>query len=214
MTTLNWKIKEPYILDKKDIDQINKYPDLPWEDKKYNMIKARIKLKYCLNQKGYCAYCRTELEYKCHSSHIDHIVDKASRPGWRFTGLNLTLTCSQCNTTKSDKETLNYVSRNATSIPTEGAFYKIIHPHFDIYSKHIDYEDGIFVKALDNDKGANTIEICQLSRSLYVERRGKHAGLSKMDRRIKVLDKLNTSITPDEKKELQEYVDELLKYLD
>ncbi|MBP7497590.1 MAG: hypothetical protein KA792_08015, partial [Bacteroidales bacterium] len=69
-------------------------------------------------------------------------------------------------------------------------------------------------KALDNDKGANTIEICQLSRSLYVERRGKHAGLSKMDRRIKVLDKLNTSITPDEKKELQEYVDELLKYLD
>ncbi len=213
MCPLTWRIKKPYMLNYYDLRQLDKHPDLEWEDRKYSAIKQRIKYQYCKDQKGYCAYCRTEMEYKCHSSHIDHIVDKATHHGWRFTGLNLTLSCPQCNTYKLNKETLRDFARNAQAIPVGSAFYKIIHPHFDDYSRHIVFDENIFVRALDNDKGYNTIEICGLWRSLYIDRRGKHINLSRLDRRVKVLDKLKEDITPAERLDLQLYVDTMVNYL-
>lgn len=206
-------IKVPYDLTDADVQTLNNYPFLKWEDGKYDGIKGGIKEHYCRQQKKKCSYCQIELEHKCHGDHIEHIVDKDQKPRWMFDPYNLTIACAECNTAKGTKMTLYNHSNNSLFSPRGSCYYKIFHPHYDDYDVHFEFEDTYFIKPRNNHKGLRTIEICKLFRSLYVDKRMRHAGLQLIDRRLVIANRLQGNITQEERDELSAYVDEILRYL-
>lgn len=207
------QIKTAYVLNDEDWIQLQKYPFLDWDDSKYDKIKERIKDYYCKQQKQICAYCQIELEHKCHGDHIEHIVDKSQKPHWQLDPHNLALSCPECNTSKGVKPTLYNLNNQSLFSPRSGEYYRICHPHYDDYSDHIEFEDSFFIKPKNNHKGLNTIKVCKLYRSMYVDKRMRHRGISKEDRRIQVLNRLEKDISVGERNELFKYVDEILSYL-
>ena len=185
-----------------------------WERGVYSKLQENIKKHYCKTQKKMCAYCQTELEQGCHSEHIEHIVAKEFKPHWMFEPINLVIACSQCNTKKGTQNVLTSYSQNAIIPPVGSGYYIIIHPHFDDFNKHIEIEDGLFIKARDNYKGQNTIEICGLWRPLYVDRRAKHLAINMMDREYIALYRAEEiGIPASEKQAFLDYADEIIGYL-
>ncbi len=123
------------------------YSNKCWDKSIYDRIKKNLKKYYCRTQKRMCFYCKTELEAACHDEHIEHIVHKEFRPMWMFEPLNLGISCSQCNVKKGVKHALREFARNSVILPIGSVFYRIVHPHFDVYAKHIELEEDLFVKA-------------------------------------------------------------------
>jgi uncharacterized protein (TIGR02646 family) len=181
-----------------------------WEKGIYKRVKKNLKKYYCVSQKRLCFYCKTELEVACHDEHIEHIVHKEFRPDWMFEPLNLGIACSQCNTMKGVKHALRVFARNAVTLPIGSMYYRIVHPHYDIYARHIELESNLFIKALDNDKGATTIEMCELWRPLYADRRARALSISQSDRlTIALARSQRTDIPQREINDFLEYVEEL-----
>jgi len=208
-------ISKPYILTKRNLTSIEKDDLLEW-DGKCSALKNHIKEDYCIKQRKKCAYCNTELESKCNGSHIDHIVPRYFKPIWTYEPINLCLSCEQCNTKKSDQNTLSNLSLYATIPPRMNLAYTIIHAHFDDWNDHLFYEDGFFITFQQNsNKGQNTIGVCGLYRHLYIERRLRQEYTEIVDR-IEVLriKQLEIGLTPVLKQEIDNCIDELLKYLD
>lgn len=186
------------------------YSNEYWEKPIYNRVKKNLKKYYCVAQKRMCIYCKTELETACHDEHIEHIVHKEFRPIWMFEPFNLGISCSQCNTKKGVKHALREFAQNAVILPIGSVYYKIIHPYFDIYDRHIELEDDLFIKAKDNDKGKATIEMCELWRPLYADRRARALSISQSDRHTIALARTQrTDIPQREIDAFIEYVEEL-----
>lgn len=210
-------IDSPITYSQSDLTQIANYfpiKNTDWERKIFNTVKANIKRYYCPKQKQLCAYCQTELEHECHSEHIEHIVDKSFRPQWMFEPYNLALSCRQCNTYKTTKQVLTIFSRNAIVLPIGSRYYIICHPHFDEFDDHFELIDDLFIKAKNNYKGQNTIEICGLWRPLYMDRRARHLAIKKSDRSIKAAHHAQkVDIPTSERLAFLQYVDKLAAYL-
>jgi hypothetical protein len=202
------------LTDAKTLHENPSYSNDCWDRSVYKRVKRSLKKYYCRTQKRLCIYCKTELEVACHSEHIEHIVHKEFRPAWMFEPLNLGISCSQCNTQKGVQDALKPFARKAIVLPIGSIYYSIVHPHFDIYSSHIEFEDGLFVKAKDRDKGEATIEMCKLWRPLYADRRARALGISQSDRHtISMVRCQRTDISKEELDDFLEYVDELVEIL-
>lgn len=185
-----------------------------WDKSIYKQVKESLKRHYCRKQKRCCIYCKTELEVLCHSEHIEHIVHKEFRPQWMFEPLNLGIACSQCNTQKGVQHSINLFYRNSITLPIGSKYYKIIHPNFDDYNLHIEFEEGIFIKAKNNHKAKATIDMCKLWRPLYADRRARALSISQSDRHTMALSRIQTKgISKEEIESYLEYIDELTDIL-
>ena len=159
-------ISAPYVRttsDNKLIKQaspnINKAKD--WYKDCLHDFKFRVREYYLREQNRRCAYCRTIIRTSQASAEIEHIIDKSGNPKWMYEPFNLCVSCKMCNTKKNRKRVL--VKGTFNSLSHCSSDYKIVHPHLDQYSQHINIIDDILYEGL-TDKGRETIKICSLDR--------------------------------------------------
>ena len=138
------------------------------EQAEIKSIRAKIK-RHLLEKQDYtCCYCR-QRRYDAHSAtwDIDHIAPKSRNPHFLFEINNLALSCKECNISKSENETLKYKRKK---YPSNGAPFKIVHPHYDNYTDHIEiFELGktVLYRVKNKDKGRATYSMCNLVRFDY-----------------------------------------------
>lgn len=144
-----------------------------WAKARYEAYKQNIKGHLILGQFDRCAYCRNILEADGKYEPLDHIVPQSFQAKWIFEVKNLILTCDSCNNLKSKEQTLNDGYDDAADLPDESKAYKLFNPHFDLWSEHLDFENDIFIVAVKNSKGKETIRICQLFRYNVIINRAK-----------------------------------------
>lgn len=189
--------------------------DKGWTSSGNKKLKKEIKNHYSIVQNDTCAYCRLPVRYDGYGEPIEHIVPKSIMVKWMFHPENLCLSCYGCNTKKSDKDTLvNFASQidNFDNYPKVSSDFNIIHPHFDIFSKHI-YEDNLIYKPREGSvKGRNTIDFCQLNRFdvLYLKARIRRYSNKELINKL-------TSITLDannSKKEIASAMEMITKIID
>lgn len=162
----------------RQLDFVNQYMNLPKEERVGNYwnnksnedslakIKKHIKGHYIEVQDYTCVYCKQRVEIK-HNAVWDaeHIIPKDKYPDFMFEPENLCISCKDCNQEKLNKNVLTNEDRK--TFPKESKDYKIIHPHFDTYHKHIKIlKSSLFFVPMDK-KGRATIETCGLLRFLY-----------------------------------------------
>lgn len=164
----------------------DKYPGLnpikkprkeTWTSSTGEALKKKIKYHYSIVQDNKCAFCRTPVRHEGYGEPVEHIVPKSKKLKWMFHPYNLCLSCYGCNTKKGFKNTLinDYTAYKDfyISYPLKSTDYKIIHPHFDSYSKHIEDKDLICKPKNASTKGAETIKICELNRLDLIYTRAK-----------------------------------------
>lgn len=131
-------------------------------------IRKEIRDHYKREQRYKCCYCRQQnlqdhgLVWDC-----EHILPKAIYPTFLFEPFNLALSCKECNQAKEKyKNELIKVFCSIYSLKSED--YRIIHPHFDTYSDHIEISSlngTIIFKVLENsEKGKFTYICCNFIR--------------------------------------------------
>lgn len=131
-------------------------------------LRAKIK-KHLLQKQDYtCCYC-LQRRYDAHGAtwDIDHVAPKSRNPHFLFEINNLALSCKECNISKSENETLKH---NRKTYPSNGAPFKIIHPHYDDYKEHIEIVKlgaTVLYRAKNKGKGRVTYSMCNLIRFDY-----------------------------------------------
>jgi uncharacterized protein (TIGR02646 family) len=205
--------------DKKDALTLHNYPpgnSNDWFKPIFIRVKANVKKHFCVQQKRKCVYCKTELNSRCHSEHIEHVVNRALKPAWMFEPFNLGVSCGQCNTQKGEYNTLKPHLRvdNLAVLPHGKQHYNIVHPHFDNYDEHLEIEDEYYIKAKTVTKGEATIDMCKLWRPLYADRRAKEQGISLAGRATRWLIRVQKPGVPQyEKDEFLKEIENLTKML-
>ena len=169
-------ISSPYVLSKKDnIDIFKASHGHPrkedWESKCLDGFKGHVRTYYRKLQNYKCAYCRMDISMATGYFTIDHVVPKSTHEEWMYNPQNLCLSCAVCNSSKNNKNVLK--RSHYVTLPTETSEYIIVHPHKDRYFDHIEIVDGLLYKGLTT-KGANTIEICNLTRIGLLTERAKN----------------------------------------
>lgn len=146
---------------------------------------------YYRNEQNFtCPYCgRVREEFHGGQWDIDHIIPKSTHPAYLYTPKNLAVTCKDCNTHKSNKTPLSSPVANTSPYPDNKEAYKIIHPHFDPFYKHINLtkdKNGRSCHEVITKKGGETFEMCNLIRfsealsgtSEFVKELGKEVGIT------------------------------------
>ncbi|MEQ8678141.1 MAG: hypothetical protein RID25_00220 [Cyclobacteriaceae bacterium] len=96
--------------------------------------------------------------------------------------------------------------------PSDGQDFRIIHPHLDIYSNHIDSNDIFFKPKANSHKGLETIRICQLNRLDLLMKRAKRNSRSRKAMIDFNIDQLCSSYsTTEERKQAANFIEDLLK---
>ncbi|MGA6840611.1 HNH endonuclease [Priestia megaterium] len=149
-----------------------------WEHKRSKDLVKKLRCYLNTEFEGKCFYCQTDLNQGNAAFEIDHIVHKSKYKWFTFRPENLTLSCRLCNTSKSQKETLNIDLQSKkykfVDYPQHPYDFEIIHAYIDNYEDHIELEEGIFYKAKsESDKGRKTIEVCSLHRLKLAEDKAK-----------------------------------------
>lgn len=150
-------------------------PILSGEDwGKFSKIKDAYRDSYSTEQKGLCAYCRTDIEYDGKHEDLEHIIHKDHKPEWMLKSQNLVLSCKICNTSKGVKHALKAAFRDDSSFRYTSNDYRMIHPQLDNYENHFIVLDNFFIKAISS-KGRMTALICDLWRpNLAIKKAKKH----------------------------------------
>lgn len=184
------------------------------EDKEVYAVKKHIKDHYIEEQKYICPYCLQKIVVD-HNAIWDaeHIIPKDEHPQFLFTPQNLCVSCKDCNMEKSNKKVLKKNPKR-NELPSLSDDYLIVHPHFDIYDRHIKVLKDSLLFIPKNDKGRKTIEICGLLRFVY-----KYANDIDIPTKVKKkIDDLNNSIQSSKGQELiyslfllRELTDRLIK---
>lgn len=134
-----------------------------WKNKEFKGLKDNVKKHYKVEQNYICPYCQVEYPIK-HGMvwDIEHIISRDSKVQFMFEPYNLCVACKDCNGAKSS---INVLKNEAViRFPRRSNSYKIVHPHFDIYNKHINAVlPGDFYRPL-SEKGEFTIITCRLLR--------------------------------------------------
>ena len=136
--------------------------------KHINNFKDHLREDMYKKQNKLCAYCRIHVPLACVHLHREHIVYKDEHPQWMFLPENLCVACDCCNEYKGTTEVL--VNPKTKTYPKSADGFKIIHPLYDRYSKHIDLIGGILYHG-KTDKGIFTINNCHLYRVELAEER-------------------------------------------
>lgn len=189
-----------------------------WNSKTKEIVdlKNSIRKHYSIVQNDICAYCRTPVRFDGFGEPIEHIVPKKDKFRWMFHPYNLCISCFGCNTKKHFKNTLinpiKSYKNGYNDIPLNSKEYKIIHPHFDSYSKYIQEKKLICIPKTASIKGPETIQICDLNRLdlIYTRARQKNYS-SKTIQKILVQIVGDTSFRIEERKSAQKMVDAIIE---
>ena len=130
---------------------------------KFSKIKQAYRDSYSTEQKGLCAYCRTDIEYDGKHEDLEHIIHKNHKPLWMLRAENIVLSCKICNTSKGVKHSLKAAYRNDINFRYNSDSYRMIHPQLDNYQNHIVELDTFFIRTITS-KGRMTALICDLWR--------------------------------------------------
>ncbi|GGG50950.1 HNH endonuclease [Epilithonimonas arachidiradicis] len=118
-----------------------------WKNKILDPIKRRIKTHYRTNDSEQCCYCKRDFQDEFNMViDIEHILPKANSlfKEYMFDIENLNISCKRCNMTiKNDR--IDFIVDLKTIKPDYRISnkYFFIHPNFDNYFDHIDYEATI-----------------------------------------------------------------------
>lgn len=178
-------------LDEREI--INKFPLLTkeqWSDARYESIKQRVKGELILYQLDRCAYCRKIIEADAKYEPLEHIVAKSICPSWMLEPKNLIVTCDSCNNLKGTDPVVTPEVIASGILPNTSDAYIIFNPHFDTWDEHLIYEDDIFLVAIPNSKGNDTVRICKLYRYNVILNRAKDLKLLQKEPMGKILNRL------------------------
>lgn len=149
-----------------------------WQNTGGNVPKFKTHLKEQLRdtQDGRCAYCRRFLGL-VNDTHLEHIIEKAIYSDYTFEIVNISLSCSECNTAKNqhsfeltrrlkqDKTVPPFLFRPITSgtgYPAAPETYRFVHPYFDRYSDHITISKGWIYK-YHSAKGAKQVRFLKFN---------------------------------------------------
>lgn len=149
-----------------------------WENSGGNVPKFKTHLKEQLreSQDGRCAYCRRFLGLVS-DTHLEHIIEKAIYSDFTYEIVNISLSCSECNSAKNQhsfnlkralKQTTNippFLFRpiaSGTGYPLTPQTYRFVHPYFDQYSDHITISRGWIYKH-HSVKGAKQIRFLRFN---------------------------------------------------
>ncbi|WP_313241550.1 HNH endonuclease [Stutzerimonas kunmingensis] len=110
-----------------------------WSDEDLLEVRQEIRQHYRGEQRLTCSYCRNPISSRSASgASIEHIIPKSQYPQFIFEPKNLCLICPDCNEIKRKKDSLNFLERNNVKrYPRVSRSFKIVHPHYDVYSDHI-----------------------------------------------------------------------------
>ena len=143
-----------------------------WGNSDLENIRCHIRNFYRNEQKGICAYCQGPVSLRSASNcHVEHIAPKSIYPSFIFKEKNFCVACADCNEIKREQETLGEEPDTVVNgaaraqYPRSSSAFKIVHPHFDVYSDHIVIFNGYYVDC--SLKGNFTIGACKLNRRLY-----------------------------------------------
>jgi len=161
-----------YNYTKSEQDIINTYNLIDhnfWKEKVNELAPLRLNLRahYLYQQSNRCCYCKM-LKQEKHGSvwAVEHIAPKAIYPRFLFEKYNLSLSCKECNDSKSNKAVFHN-KYDYKTYPNESDKYIIIHPHFDKYSDHMTIRmspDGQIMHIPKTNKGKVLFYHCDLVR--------------------------------------------------
>lgn len=161
-----------------------------WSQSRYTDYKAKLKRHYYFGQRDRCAYCRNRIEAEAYYEPLDHIVAKSEKPEWLLEPQNLVVTCDRCNNRKSTSAVLSEEYQDVDEYPEESEAFIIFNPHFDQWEDHLQYEDDIFLVAVPDSKGEETISTCRLDLEHIIINRAKHLRLGQKDPLSRVFHRL------------------------
>jgi len=160
MTPVQYNIANKAIVDAFERLPENQQSGTYWNDDAINSVRAEIKDHYIAEQKYQCVYCQRQIASANKALwDAEHIICREKAPRFMFTPKNLAVSCRDCNIAKGQKEVRTTTRKK---FPDKSEHYIIIHPHFDIYNKHIRWIGDICVPM--SDKGVATQETCDLTR--------------------------------------------------
>jgi hypothetical protein len=118
-----------------------------WENSILGAIKRRIKQHYRNGNFEQCCYCKRDLQDEFNMViDIEHILPKANIifSEYMFDIENLNISCKRCNM-NIKKNRIDFIVNLHTIKPNYKVSekYHFIHPNFDNYFDHIDYESTI-----------------------------------------------------------------------
>ncbi|CAH6875068.1 conserved hypothetical protein [Vibrio chagasii] len=150
------------------IDNYDNYNHKVWNTTKGMVAKIRKEVRnhYKIQQRYLCCYCRQQtLQDHGFVWDCEHILPKAIYPKFLFEPLNLALSCKACNLAK-EKYKHELIISEKDQYCENSNNYRIIHPHFDLYNKHLTVKtiDGTTVHEVNSEKGTFTYKCCDLKR--------------------------------------------------
>lgn len=126
-------------------------------------VKKFIKDHYKLAQDYKCAYCQQKIEVSHNGTwDAEHIIPKDTHPQFMFEPRNLCVSCKDCNLIKLNKKVLKNTRR--VTFPLLADDYLFCHPHFHLYSDHVNIiqEAGFYLPK--TKQGVHLVEMCGLLR--------------------------------------------------
>lgn len=175
------------------IDEYDGHDYKIWNTTKGMVAKIRVAIRehYKIQQSYMCCYCRQQnIQEHGYVWDCEHILPKAIYPKFLFEPFNLALSCKACNLAK-EKYKEQIIINSKDRYCTDKYNYRIIHPHFDVYSEHLKVKvrRGTTVhEIVTTTKGAFTYKCC---------------GLDRFDKKLAGYDNINASIA----KTISKYVD-------
>lgn len=173
--------KDEGILSKEDIGVIKNAIEISkrnnikiWDQKILDPVKRKIKgfMRALLDER--CCYCCKNISGEFNMVlDIEHVLPKAYFKKFEFTPFNLSVACKRCNMEIKGQDCSFLKDEAAAHITPEDTFnYKFIHPNFDNYFDHLDYEVNIknqkkmikYSVVNDSSKGKYTYEYFDLKK--------------------------------------------------
>lgn len=142
-----------------------------WSSPELELVRQYVRDHYRQEQKGICAYCKGVVSLQsANNCHVEHIAPKSKYKNFMFEPKNMCVVCADCNEIKREQEVMNEepdpVRRGGVRklYPKSSGAFRIVHPHFDIWSDHVQKFGAFYVDK--SDKGHFTIGACKLNRYL------------------------------------------------
>ncbi|MDX5405678.1 MAG: hypothetical protein LPK11_01375 [Chromatiaceae bacterium] len=183
---------------------------LTWDSQRDVVLKFKSDLKIKLRevQCGRCCFCRRQL-FDDYATHLEHFVEKSLYTMFSFEIRNLALSCGTCNGQKN-----GYVSKlnrkrkdrhaksntlfaprcpvlsseilNGADYPARADDFRWVHPHFDMFSTHIELSRGWIFRGKTR-KGMRTIDGVKLNEIGKIEKRALNERLQTRGGRLSML---------------------------
>jgi len=135
----------------------------PEEAEIFARFKREVKSYYRGAQGLKCCYCSFELRDDHSTFDAEHILDKSTHNNFMFDLNNLAVACKCCNRAKNTKNPLVDNNANLAAVPSEPNAYRILHPHLDEWSLHLEFDEVNRIRPVrGSQKGAATIDVCDI----------------------------------------------------